>query len=542
MFILALLIAFGFSFYVHRHEVSSEYCYYGDVTGYYIIDAFNDSASYPKDYMYQSAANDPMFFFRTTPFCKLLLPIEIRLIKLMGLQFLLAWKSILLFTVALLLIYRIGCHQLDDKKSLFLMSLACFFIASMDTFYGGLIRALGFIIVLLIYDLFRQRNIKGLILLVPVMYLFYPPAVTFAVVSAFIGAYAFNHDLKSRLKNMLQVSFVTVIVAVTIYVVDSPLFSYAYNKDNNEFFYRWKTEQFSDIEPIIYYLHKYILNTTEHHPLYVYLINAFLISALALWIIGKLRKKTVFLEGEKLFIISAISSFIVLLPIGQGIASRQLMLTIPIFLLVFNWRQVFKFVPNPFSFFYVVLISLSVILITNEKMSVDIVDNRHIERTAEYVKKLPGDSFILTHPLTGSTVTFNCRKSAFIDDMWRELSALLKDGRKTVNKKIETAMNVLYAESLSDVAAFCDEKGITHIWLDEEYYSDNYLNDELIHWGEMPYKGMAQNIARRSNYTRTDFPLIKYAREKGLQFDEGHYIIQCRALKEGVVVKEKVLP
>ena len=524
--ILVVLSAFLFNLYVHRRELLNFYVVYPDVS-YFLYGLFDSSISDNSNFMQIRAGT-----FLTFPSLTLahMLWIINNLSKLIPLPLIATSLSIIYSLVSTIIVFKIGSKISSRGQAFILTILFLAYTSTMDTFFGGQCRGVGLIITCLVYYfLLKDRwKISEIVLCLSLTVIYYSailPMIGLAVILSF-----FNRiDRKAKIKLVFLISALLLISSLYIF----------YNNILGNLMY-WKSNLNIEgdagkdlLGSIKNFLLNFIFNINEHSIIYKY--YAFTLLALNILILAVKRKKYALEPNEIKFIFAAFLSFLMLMPINAGIASRQLIFSIPLILLVSFWRQLTGSPSGKRMLASAAIIFLAIFFIFN-KHAHDLEDLTKYKKAYEYVSLLPQGSLIAGHPESIKFVPFFSKKSIFYKRDWLSKAGFLysQETKHALDLRREDLVRALYSSDYSAVGVFLEQYDISQFIIEDYYYSPDYLSTG-VEWYESPEKDLILNYALKENRRAGgNFLFLDLAHRYGKYFGNGIYILNREEIIKAV--------
>lgn len=522
--IIAVLMATAISIYIHYERIIDPY-FMGSIDSHalYFIYGFVDKTILTNDLLVQTIVQDPYVYLSSIPLIKPLFSITIFLVKLFSLPLALTMHSIAYQIVTAIFVFKIGKALIDCRSAFTLMVIFLIYTSSMDSFYGGMVRGLGFLITSILYYCMIKEYALQTILLIPITFICYPPILPGVVIASFFSV------SRSIIKYKKERFMLFLLVVITIALLFVNFYAnQRFIKSLGELmpYKRFELSFYSFGKgPLLNFLNNYILNIREHRDSYAYLTFVLLSGVL----ISMLKKEMPsILSGEKIFIISSLFSFAILFFVNKGIASRQLIFSFPLFLIIYCWKifiSTFKKYPRLKLVILVVIISVFVIF----KRCVVGLESRDVSYYKEafsYISKLPKQALIAGHPVGASLVPYFTKKSVFFIDVWDiEVYFLSSDYRKIFNKRKHDLLETLYTSEPAVILSFIEKNKITDFLIEDYYYSQEYFNKRL-GFEYMEY----QNIINTIRINKEKFILLEMVHKYGHNFSNGIYILPTETI------------
>jgi len=245
--------------------------------------------------------------------------------------------AIIFAILCTILVYKIGACLYSKDYAYLLSSLFLFYFLSMDTFYSGQDRCFG-IFTLLVFLLFiiKEKFVLLPFFLPLVIFIYHPLLYVFTTVCLLIP---FLYRKNIRLRRYILFLVINILISLIFIFNDKllntiitniPLLrSYKYYCGNNIV---------NPANPLHFLLY-FVLNLNEHSRLYVYFTYFFI--AISLLIVIFKGKRAFFLpKAIWLIFLGSFFSFLIIYPVNPILASRQLVLSLPLFLVFFVFTNI----------------------------------------------------------------------------------------------------------------------------------------------------------------------------------------------------------
>ena len=527
--LIVIIFSVIFVLYVHHKGLINPYFIYGDICSLYFIHGFADETALAND-LYIQAVRDPQVFRSSIPLVKPLLPATIFLVNTFSLPLALTLKSIFYQIITVLVVFKIGKALIDDRAALILAIFFLIYSSTMDSFFGGAIRGLGFLVTCIIYYCLIKGFILATILLIPLTFILYPPILPMVVMASFFAVFSKTvQDKDSKYKFIITfVLTLLVILVINLYVNQRFIASM-------QSFMLWKEHmnRFPVNNDMVQFLFNYILNLPEHQKMYAYLTFGLIILNI-LFLFAK-RYPYQLMQGEKKFILAAFLAFVVVFFIHRGIASRQLIFSLPLFLLIFFWKRlIIKFQKRKMIMVCIIAFLISIFVVFN-KYAVELKDLNLYKNAFSYFSQLPKETLIAGHPSFSNFITFFTKRAVFFTALWQgAVFALPERYKKIFDERENELLEVLYTSKDTDVFNFIKKNKITHFFIMDHYYSKEYLTGDL-NWPENEIRDKVINFINNKDDAKYKFVLLDMAHNYGYYFGNGIYILDCQEIIERYV-------
>lgn len=520
--LILFIIGMLFISYVHYREITNPYFIYRDIGKLYFIYALGDAHVLSNDLACQ-AVRDPIVYQSSIPVAKPIIPLTIFLTKMFSLARALTIESMIYQIIALFFVFAIG-NALSGKRMAFSLGiLFLIYSATMDSFFGGAIRGAGFLLTCILYYCLVLKYNFLCVLLMPLAFLFYPPILPMITIASFL---AVIYELIKNKKNiyMFLIFCITLLTLIMLNFYINHEFMVQLNQC-----LRWKSV--TSVSPIkskiLDFLLNFVLNVPEHQPMYTYFTYSLLLfNVLFLF---RRPRKILFEQGEKIFIAAAILAFIPLSFLHKGVASRQLIFSLPLVLLVYFWKQIIVTFEKKLHAMLFILLIPALIFISFNKYAVKLADFTKEKKTFLFISKLPQDTLIAGHPAALDVVPFFTKKEVFFNLGWCYLFSLPKKYEDVILYKKKEILKVIYATNSEDILNFIKANRITHFLITEYHYSDAYLRGD-VSWYNKEFRDEAVATIKNNRNPNKDFILLVMAHRYGRDFGNGTFILDAQEI------------
>jgi hypothetical protein len=536
VFLLIILFT-AINFYIHRREIVNPFIVEPDIGLGYITYFFSEPALLKNDLFRlsidQCLANGKGLFLENSLLAIPLLyyfllscPLTVfpLITKSLTLSQILAFVSIAYSVTAVLFVYKIGC--LFSGKKWFALSLALFFLiysSTMDAFYGGLQRGVGFAVICAFYYYLCRDRIIGLIACIFLSLLFDPHILPLLVIATSIHCYARRIKGVYSAKNALYFLIVSGLTAIFLYLIiynfHSDLKVYLFNHMQ----WKWLLKTDFSRNEVISFVGNFVLNIHEHSLIYKYFTLFLSFSALVFLFLRP--KKAVLTGGDKVFIFSSFTAFFLLLPLQPGVASRQLIFSLPLFLIIFFWK---KAISVSLSRSIIFLLLFSGIFIAFNRCTNELADFTKRRIYFDFFSYLPKNTLIAGHPESLRYIPFFSKRSVYFDPLWEEnmLSFFDKKKQDEFKERKAALIKFIYSRDIEGFKKFIINNQVTHLIINEFYYSDSYLYRQLA-WDTM-VKAEISNLIIQPKDGKDNYLVLNIGRTCGIRLGEGIYILDCQ--------------
>lgn len=436
--------------------------------------------------------------------------------------------SICILTVTL--VYKIGEFLFGKEYAYFFSGLFLIYFLSMDSFYGGQMRSFGILIFCIFFLLLVKKKFIALPFFLPVTLLFcyHYLIILFSIACVMILIF-YRRSLALRKYVLLLIINSVVSLAIGFLM----LLNSRYINTNLPMVGSYKYYQNVNVPIDVHNIRNiflyFILNLNEHSIIYVYFTWLFIIVSFIFIIF---RKKDAFCLCEPIWIIllASVFSFLSIFPIHPFLASRQLVFSVPMFLLLFITTNMIK-IRMRFNLSLTLFIIFTFILLHPHFN--DVVDYKKYRPVYELIKTLPKGFVMGGNPeseLMESIPIFSGKPIFFIDemyDMWVSVYSL-----EDVQARRRNLLRALYADSLDQVKDFIKKYRIDYFIIEANFYTESYLN--RLKYSILPFEREISDLVGSGKH-KTRFPLLEFSKQNHdfkIDLKEGEvFIVDSRKIK-----------
>lgn len=508
-FLPALLISAAWAFFIHYEELKAPYKVYGDISVYYIVHGINDPELFRQDDpLLRFIRKENRFYGSLAPFPRFLLRPQAACAKLLGLPDFLKYSSVLLQILSSLIAFRILLLFSDELRALIFLAVFNVFFSSLDTFWGGLLRAYAAPVLLSIYYFLCRGRLAPLFALLPLLYVFYPITLPSAILMSALAVHR-HAGGKKGLGFGLLAALVAVMLAVSYYALDFAFFA-AHGAA-----YSWLADPGSRLLATLSAFFNFGEHTVPYAPLTA------LFALLLILAVGAGKKRLEVLPGEKIFFGASLFAFALFSLAGEhGIASRQLILSLPVFLVFQAHKALLSAAGKK-----VALALCAGIVILAAVFRSDFSGLKDYGRYAAAFEKIggyPKETIVITHPEVSDFIPFFTRRGTFFHSDWGTIPYV---SHEPAAKRLEELFGIIYATSARDLSAFT---GKNYLFLvDENFYTAGPEQAGTFNAGQSRRDAGAIPAARETAYS-----LLSAARRYGAALPGGIYLLPGPSLPQ----------
>lgn len=509
VFLPALLISAAWAFFIHYEELKAPYKVYGDISYFYVVHGINDPELFRvDDPLLRFIRKENRFYGSLGPFPRFLLRPQAACAKLLGLPDFLKYSSVLLQILSSLIAFRILLLFSDKLRALIFLAVFNVFFSSLDTFWGGLHRAYAAPVLLSIYYYLCLGRLAHLLALLPLLYIFYPVTLPSAILMSALAVDRHGGG-KKKLWFGLLAALLAAMLAVSYRALD---FTFLAARDAA---YSWLPDPGSRLLSTL----STFFNFGEHTVPYALLTALF--ALLLILAVGAEKKRLEVLPGEKIFFGASLFAFALFSLAGEhGIASRQLILSLPIFL-VFQAHKALLSAAGKKN----ALALCAGIIILAAMFRSDFSGLMDYGRYAAAFKKIDGypkETIVITHPEVSDFVPFFTRRGTFFHSNWGTIPYV---SHEPAAKRWEELFRIIYATSTRNLSAFT---GKNYLFLvDENFYTAGPQRTVALNAGQSRRDADGIPAAEETDYT-----LLTAARRYGAALPGGIYLLPGPSLPQ----------
>lgn len=410
--------------------------------------------------------------------------------------------SIVTFLLSVIFIYKLG--MLIKNKSYALILTFLFLLRPWEywPFSGGLSRSFGFpLMIAFLYYLIKKDNFKlSFVLLFEAM--LYPPIF---LVSLLMYGLSLIDTKKRKINLALNKNYLFFVFAVLSFIVIlAPMLLINYGFDEritlkeailSPDFYDGGVSGYpifmgsmpftSDAKSMMLTLMQ-IYNFGINKPIYA---NGLFILIFLSFMFMVIYRKQIFRLPKEVYLlpISALilQSLAFLLLFRLFMPSRYVFIPIPLFLVIILANGIYLLSLNK-KFKYVLTLLISALLIFYAAKLIATPANIVYcadKDIYDYLKSLPKDSLIAGYPTDMNCIALFGQRNPFVMSMLN--APFYKDYYKAI-KQHEFGFFTAYYGDKQEVQKFCKKSGVTHIIVNKDYFSKEFLSQE--HYYSEPFE------------------------------------------------------
>jgi hypothetical protein len=442
-------------------------------------------------------------------------------------------SAIFLHIISVFFIYGVGRMSLDKKAGFIMAFVFALYSLSMNSFFGGLSRDVGFtLICMFLYFFLKEKNIICSLLGLMAL-LFYPYNVIIIAAALLLGIL---NDRGSRLAISDR------ILLSALFLLPALLFVYAafgginlidllrqnFSLDYKNYF---RVTVSWTARPVLNFVLHVLLNIQEHHDLYKY-FTLFLLIFNGFFIIVLGKKSFELPRKIGLFALAVfLSFFLFLVFFSASVASRALIFSLPVILVVFFTLSLVKI----FDRFKInlsgktlvsLLLPLALLFIIFFKPS--LFDLTCLKSTFNFLKTLPEDALIAGHPNSVEFVPLYSERKILCFPRIGERIPMDERFRRKFKEVELDLLEALYANSTAPLKKLVVQYGVTHVMIDYFYYSADFL-DNVNQYSEYANRRLIAKIINRENKERK-FAVLDYAKNNSIFKYQNILIFDCKKL------------
>jgi len=413
--------------------------------------------------------------------------------------------SLIFSILTTLLIYRIGVCLKSKDYAYLLSGLFIFYFLSMDTFYSGQDRCFGIFIFCAFLLLLVKEKFEILPFFIPLSIFIYHPLLYVFTTTCFL--IPFLYSKKIRLKRYVLFLGASILISLIFILNDKLLNMIVVNVSLLRSYKYYYNSNIVDPANPLHILLYFILNLNEHSRLYVYFTYFFIAVSLAIVILK--RKKALELPRALwLMLLGSFVSFLIIYPVNPIVASRQLVFSLPLFLVFFVSTNISGIILSSRIKSASLLLFLVSAFVLLHPIFGEVHNYREYKPVYDYMEGLPKDVFIAGYP--GSRVVdkipFFSKRTIFFSDYLDDF-LYITYGAEGFWKMRQNLISALYSDSLEEVRFFIAEYKIGYLVIESAYYNNTFF-DHLKHSVE-PYDRQTRSIIKAKikakNFILLDF-------------------------------------
>ncbi len=175
-----------------------------------------------------------------------------------------------------------------------------------------------------------------------------------------------------------------------------------------------------------------------------------------------------------------LQSLAVLLLFRLHIPSRYVQYSIPLFLIIFLSHGIYLLsIQKKLKYIFAILLLILAAFYINKLILIPQYNPVYCADKGiyDYLKTLPDDVLIAGHPVDMNCIALFGEKRPFVMSMAN--SALLKDYYKIIRQRDFDFFSAYYSSDKKQVRDFCKKNSITHIVVNKEHFTEDYLNQDF---------------------------------------------------------------
>ncbi|MCD4779808.1 MAG: hypothetical protein K8S27_04575 [Candidatus Omnitrophica bacterium] len=541
--LVTVLIALCANVIIHFREIFNQYIIYPDAFFKYIVfssdlslfknDPFVQIVRCPFSFNIVSIETIPLVLLRNiyTVWFFLYTRLFYFFTKLFPLAHVLTMASICFNIIASVFVYKIARFFTASKENkeyaYFLVMIFLIYTATMDSFYAGMERGIGFVLTCALYFYACKRDVFK-IMCCTFLSVFLYTAIFPAAFLLALMVFLLNRCDRPTFRKIFAISCYSIAIAWSVFFmikVFSPSGHGFFQLSYMDWKYGLKLSSPDVIDLEYYkYIYAFVLNGNEHAPLYIAVTIGLIIINLLLLIIFFKNKHGC--PGEQCFVAASISTFFILVPIHLALGSRQLIFSIPLCLMLFLWKHVLWYLPCKKFVFRSILITMAAVSVFFYAYASDVQDLTGYKNVYDYFLQSPKDSLICGHPEDVKFIPFYAQRSVYFNPAWSTSTCIANQKTKEeYRRRRERMVRIMYSRSLEELKTYIRQEGITHFFVNEYYYSNNYLLSEK-EWHET-FKLDIVNYTEVTKVNRDDFVVLSLAYKLGKQKGDGIFVFAC---------------
>jgi len=413
--------------------------------------------------------------------------------------------SLIFAVLSTILIYRIGVYLYSESHAYLLSGIFIFYFLSMDTFYGGQDKCFGIFTYCVFLLFIIKEKFNFLPLFLPLVIFIYQPLLFVFTTVCLLIPFLYRKNI--RLKQYVLFLAINILISfffifndslLNVIMADLPLLrSYKYYHNNNI------VNPFNPLHILLYF----VLNFNEHSRLNIYFTNFFI--AISLAIVFLKRTKAFYMpKAIWLILLGSFLSFFIIYHFNPVLASRQLVFSLPLFLVFFVSTNIPKIIIKSKIKSAALLLLLIFVFVLLHPIFGELHDYKEYKPVYDYIESLPKDVFIAGYP--GSRVMdkipFFSKRTVFFSDYMDDL-LYLAYGAEGFRERRQNLILALYADSIEKVKIFITRYKIDYLIIEVSYYNSslfNYLKQSVVPYERQTW-GLIRNKININNFFLLDF-------------------------------------
>lgn len=433
--------------------------------------------------------------------------------------------SAVLYLLAVLIMLFLTKKLFSNPIALTTTILFSVYILTMNTFNGGGLRSLGFCFLLLfLLSLYNEKYIlASVILLFNMIYPYNIPLMGMLILIKM-----FN-DLSLSKKNktiLLLVIGVVGIIILNLNFAGITALDILTEKNFNislDYKYKLKIDGLWSDAPILNFIKHLVLNFQEHTSIYAF----YTICLLSLSFLSRKKKHISELA------IAALSSFLIIsFFTNASVGSRIFLFAIPV-ILILNFGyilQTYSF-DKPIKRKFLYLINFIIMMPFLLFFKPSLIDISFYEKTYNEIRKInQPHTLFFGHPETLEFMPFYTHKKPFTT-VKLEYSFPIKEVLNYLEKKNKKIIEMLYSNDLNKIKEEIRNNNITHLVLEDYYYSKEHLSSK--HWAYVKYGYLKDiNLFIKTKNPAKIFVLYDFVKENYdfIDKENGIYLMDTKKL------------
>lgn len=439
--------------------------------------------------------------------------------------------NIFAFLASVIFLFKLGNTIKNQRYALILVFLFILFAWTKTQFDGGLSRAFAYplLIAFLYYSI--NENIAKLSIVTILQAILYPPILLISLGTYGLLLINFKEkriDLKIRKNSLfyLSVAVSFILILIPIYFMDYGIkerISFSEAISYPEYYLDGRYPTFRGTIPLTADLPSTIKSAVSFYNIGVrrpiITDTIFILLLLSGIFILIYQKKLLKLPREIFYM--ATSSFLLLIIATLTFSllyfpSRYIKFTIPIFLIFLTANGLYflsirKKAKYLFPAFLIILILLFLPQVDSGLMHCG--DNE----LYSFIKKLPEETLIAGHPSDMDCIALYGQKKPFIT--YETSFPLFTDYYHIIKQRTFKFFSAYYAEGKQTIQDFCKENKITHLVVNKEHFTTDYLKKERFYF--KPFNDFIKNLTKQGH----DFYLMQ---PEKIIFESGDkFIVEC---------------
>lgn len=518
LFLSILIICYA-NFVTRPFSFEPFYSLYPDVSESYPLHVLNDHSALKRDVFSVSfnktkdSINSDYLITKIYSFFLLFfsLPMALKVI------------SILLSIMTTILVYRISAKLFSSDFAFFPAGLFLTYFLSKDILYGGGARNFGIFLFCFFILCLENNKIFLLPILMVLSTLFYPYLfIPFTIVCIFLVLELYCKNANSKL--FILWLLICINIGLFFMVGKGVGKIWGICIDNVHILGAYKytlrvsapINSNSPISTLIYF----ILNLNEDSKLHLYTTFFLLIASLPFVLINK-GSSFRLSKSIWLMMIGCTISFFIIYPFQPVLASKEMNLVFPFFLVFFVSGNINKVIKNK-SIFYLIMATFIITFLTLHPRYNSIRGYQKYKQVYHFIETLPKDALIAGNPKSEliRTIPFFANRAVFFSEKLSFTKLVFTDEENFT--RLKSLIESLYDGSLNKIKNFVSRYGIDYFLIEDSYYKKPFFNylESSINDSDKQFLSFIKNKKDKNNFILKQFLEYNYIFKANIDGDE----------------------